>query len=121
MKELLDLNITVLRSRTLRNVPEGQVISQQPAKRPEISKGGRVSVVVSQGARTKADVNNLVETVTIEYVPEERIQMKTTKMEIQTWKPKESRKQFESILQDRNIRWPDPFMNLRLQKIQTGE
>lgn len=63
------LVITVLRSEPSEKVPEGQVISQQPGKGAELSKGGRVSVVVSQGAEKK-HVNYFVETVLIEYLPE---------------------------------------------------
>ena len=42
-------------------------------------------------------------------------------MGMQMWKPKESRKQFEFTFKTGNHTMANPNMNLRLQKIQTGE
>lgn len=51
-------------------VPDGVVISQNPAADTKVEKGGKIEVVQSKGPEEKP-VKYIVQTVTIDYVPEE--------------------------------------------------
>ena len=64
------LNIVVTSKIHHATVGQGRIISQKPAAETPIEKGGRVEVVQSLGQEQKP-IKQLIQTVTIEYVPEE--------------------------------------------------
>ncbi|MBO1913378.1 PASTA domain-containing protein, partial [Microvirga sp. 3-52] len=65
----LNINVTKQHHAT---VGSGRIISQDPAADTMIEKGGRVEVVQSLGPEQKP-IKQLIQTVTIEYVPEEPV------------------------------------------------
>jgi eukaryotic-like serine/threonine-protein kinase len=64
------LNIVVTSKQHHATVGSGRIISQQPAADTMIEKSGRVEVVQSLGPEQKP-IKQLIQTVTIEYVPQE--------------------------------------------------
>ncbi|WP_172369733.1 Stk1 family PASTA domain-containing Ser/Thr kinase [Sporosarcina jiandibaonis] len=64
------LNIVVTSKVHHATVGQGRIISQEPAADTMIEKGGRVEVVQSLGQEQKP-IKQLIQTVTIEYVPED--------------------------------------------------
>lgn len=91
------------------DVPAGKVVSQNPAEGTEIEKGGIVEVVISKGAVQKP-VQVIIQTVTIEYVPEEASSWEydEDKGEYVEVEPERKPQNVRIYVQDRNSTMTDP-------------